>query len=134
MADYLPTLDELATGETFVVDGTLLPCWSWEHSPELYSGKHRTTGLTVQLVSHLDGRRRYVSTPADGKTHDAEALRASGILEHIRPGNLLGDKGYVGLGMLTPHQKTRTPRPPRLGKRIQRANQPHSLRRRTRHR
>ncbi|MBA8824131.1 hypothetical protein FHX42_001460 [Saccharopolyspora lacisalsi] len=59
-------------------------------------------------MTDLDGRRRYVSTPADGKTHDAEALRASGILDHLPPDDLLDDKGYVGLDMLTP-TKNRPP-------------------------
>jgi hypothetical protein len=40
-----------------------------------------------------------------GKTHDAEALRQSGILDHILPANLIGDNGYVGLGMVTPIKK-----------------------------
>jgi hypothetical protein len=29
----------------------------------------------------------------------------SGILDHILPANLIGDKGYVGLGMVTPIKK-----------------------------
>jgi DDE superfamily endonuclease len=40
-----------------------------------------------------------------GKTHDAEALRQSGILDHILPAKLIGDKGYVGLGMVAPIKK-----------------------------
>jgi hypothetical protein len=47
----------------------------------------------------------YVSEPVTGRTHDATGLRQSGILDHIQPGNLLGDKGYVGLEMLTPIKK-----------------------------
>ena len=71
----------------------------------MYSGKHRTTGLNVQVVTDLTGRRLYVSEPVTGKTHDAKGLRQSAILDHIQPGNLLGDKGYVGLEMLTPIKK-----------------------------
>ena len=33
-----------------IVDGTLLECWSWKDHPELYSGKHKTTGLGVQVA------------------------------------------------------------------------------------
>ena len=71
----------------------------------MYSGKHRTTGLNVQVVTDLAGRRVYVSEPVSGKTHDAEGLRQCGILDHIQPANLLGDKGYLGLEMLTPIKK-----------------------------
>ena len=37
---FIPTADELDDREQYVVDGTLLPCWSWASHPELYSGKH----------------------------------------------------------------------------------------------
>jgi hypothetical protein len=37
---FVPTADELDDGPQYVVDGTLLPCWSWASHPELYSGKH----------------------------------------------------------------------------------------------
>ena len=33
-------------GTTLLVDGSLTPCWSWKDAPELYSGKHKTTGTT----------------------------------------------------------------------------------------
>ena len=29
LADYVPTADELDAGTQYIVDGTLLPCWSW---------------------------------------------------------------------------------------------------------
>src|SRR5829696_1743394 len=47
---YVPTADELDERKQYIVDGTLLPCWSWSGRPELYSGKHKTTGLNVQVV------------------------------------------------------------------------------------
>ncbi|MDQ5851004.1 MAG: transposase family protein [Chloroflexota bacterium] len=37
---YVPTADELDNQKQYVVDGTLLPCWSGAGHPELYSGKH----------------------------------------------------------------------------------------------
>jgi hypothetical protein len=37
---YIPTADELNDKLQYIVDGTLLPCWSWASHPELYSGKH----------------------------------------------------------------------------------------------
>jgi hypothetical protein len=43
LARHIPTADELDPGTQYIVDGTLLPCWSWAAHPELYSGKHKTT-------------------------------------------------------------------------------------------
>jgi hypothetical protein len=40
LARYVPTVEELQSGRQYVVDGTLLPCWSWACEPGLYSGKH----------------------------------------------------------------------------------------------
>jgi hypothetical protein len=85
LADYIPTLEDLPDKDTLIVDGSLLTCWSWADAPELYSGKHRTTGLNVQVVTDLAGRRLYVSEPVTGKTHDAKGLRQSGILDHTPP-------------------------------------------------
>ncbi|SES16937.1 hypothetical protein [Actinokineospora terrae] len=46
LAECVPTVDELDPRSTYVVDGTLLPCWSWvSREKNLYSDKHRTTGL-----------------------------------------------------------------------------------------
>ncbi len=52
---YVPTADELDARTRYVVDGTLLPCWSWALNPGLYSGKHKTTGMNVQVACTLDG-------------------------------------------------------------------------------
>jgi hypothetical protein len=52
---YVPTADELHDLTQYIVDGTLLPCWSWAAHPELYSGKHKTTGMNVQVACTLDG-------------------------------------------------------------------------------
>ena len=52
---YVPTADELDGRTQFIVDGTLLPCWSWASNPELYSGKHKTTGMRAgRRQSRLD--------------------------------------------------------------------------------
>ncbi len=53
LLDYVPTADELDTGTCYIVDGTLLPCWSWRAHRELYSGKHKTTGMNVQVAHTL---------------------------------------------------------------------------------
>jgi len=47
--EFAPTADDLEPEAQYIIDGTLLPCWSWKDRPELYSGKHKTTGLTSRL-------------------------------------------------------------------------------------
>jgi len=44
LAEFVPTADELDLKQQYIVDGSLLPCWSWRSDPDLYSGKHKTTG------------------------------------------------------------------------------------------
>src|SRR6059058_4827148 len=87
LLDYVPTADELDTRTCYVVDGTLLPCWSWRAHPELYSGKHKTTGMNVQVACDLYRRLAWISDPVEGSRHDTHCLRVSGVLETLDPGN-----------------------------------------------
>ena len=108
LSGYVPTGDDLDPGEQLIIDGTLLPCWSWHDHRELYSGKHHTTGHNVQVAVRADGMLMWVSDPLPGSVHDSRAIRESGILEMIpdgSPWSHIGDKGYLGLGMLTPKRK-----------------------------
>lgn len=102
---YVPTADELDDQKQYVVDGTLLPCWSWAGHPELYSGKHKTTGMNVQVACTLDGDLAWISDPIDGARHDTHCLRESGALPAEATDNWIGDKGYVGNDMITPYKK-----------------------------
>jgi DDE superfamily endonuclease len=102
---FVPAADELDDRRQYIVDGTLLPCWSWSSHPELYSGKHKTTGMNVQIACTLDGQLGWISDPIDGSRHDSYCLGESGVLLTLTPGNWIGDKGYVGNDMLTPIKK-----------------------------
>jgi hypothetical protein len=102
---FVPTAEELDPQKQYVVDGTLLPCWSWAGHRELYSGKHKTTGLNVQVVCTLDGELAWISDPIDGARHDTYCLRESGALLADAAHNWTGDKGYVGNDMETPYKK-----------------------------
>ena len=102
---YVPTADELDPSRQYVVDGTLLPCWSWASRPELYSGKHKATGVNVQVACTLEGVLVWISDSLDGSRHDTHCLRESGVLLSHGAENWMGDKGYVGNGMLTPIKK-----------------------------
>ena len=105
LAGHVPDPAEAVTGRVIVVDGTLAPCWSWAEAPELYSGKHRTTGHNHQVAVTLDGRLTHITDPLPGRTHDARAVRDSGLLQVLDAGNTLADKGYLGTGVLTPTRK-----------------------------
>ncbi len=105
LAEYVPTADELDEKTQYIVDGTLLPCWSWASHPELYSGKHKTTGMNVQVACALTGSLAWIADPVDGSRHDSYCLGESEVLLAFDPGNWAGDKGYVGNGMITPVKK-----------------------------
>ncbi|WP_219824191.1 transposase family protein, partial [Actinokineospora auranticolor] len=81
LEQYVPAADDLDDRNSPIVDGTLLPCWSWASRPELFSGTHRTTGLTVQVVCTPDGRLRWVSDPMPGSRNDIVGLNASRVLD-----------------------------------------------------
>jgi DDE superfamily endonuclease len=105
LIDFVPTAGELDAGTCYIVDGTLLPCWSWRACPELYSGKHKTTGMNVQVACTLTGCLAWISDPIPGSRHDNHCLGESGALLSLNPRNWLGDKGYVGNNMITPFKK-----------------------------
>lgn len=102
---WIPTLDDVPEGTAYVIDGSLLPCWSWATRHDLYSGKHHTTGVNVQFLATLDGALRWVSDPLPGSTHDLTALDEHGVLSVLDPAQTIGDKGYTGRGMITPIKK-----------------------------
>lgn len=102
LADYIPAVEDLDPDVPLVIDGTVLPCWSWADHPELYSGKHHTTGVNVQIATTLAGHIVWISDPYPGSTHDLTALRNTGILDEIPANHLIADKGYIGPGMITP--------------------------------
>ena len=105
LTEHVPVAEDLEPGMQYIVDGTLLPCWSWHGQRQLYSGKHHTTGLNVQVACDAYGRLAWISDPVDGCRHDTAALRMSGVLETLDPSDWIGDKGYIGNGMLTPIRK-----------------------------
>lgn len=56
-------MEDLDPTARLIVDGTLLEYWSWADHPELYSGKHKTTGLNVQVACTQAGTLAWVSDP-----------------------------------------------------------------------
>jgi hypothetical protein len=105
LRDYVPLAEDLNERRQYIVDGTLLPCWSWKTHPELYSGKHKTTGKNIQVACTHDGDLAWISDAVDGSWHDSHALRESGVMQPFADGRWIADKAYIGMGMLTPTKK-----------------------------
>ncbi|MBF0698266.1 transposase [Actinomyces bowdenii] len=105
LGPLLATAEEVPHRGVYILDGTLLPCWSWKDRPDLFSGKHKRTGVNLQIMVGPTGRLRWASDPLPGATHDAKAIAASGILEEIEASCCIGDKGYLGTGITTPDKK-----------------------------
>ena len=105
LAEYVPTADDLDGKTQYIIDGTLLPCWSWASYPELYSGKHKTTGMNVQVACTLSGTLGWISDPVNGSRHDSYCMDESGVLLTGNPRDWIGDKGYIGHNMITPFRK-----------------------------
>jgi hypothetical protein len=119
MRPFTPTAEELLGDEQLIVDGTLVGCWSWDDHPELYSGKHHTTGLNIHVVCGLAGRLRWISDSVEGCRHDSAALPGSGVLDRLDTQNWIGDKRLHRPRHDHPHQKTTAPRTSRLGEGVQ---------------
>lgn len=107
--EFVPDPAETFTGQVPLVDGSLLPCWSYKDHPELWSGKHKTTGHLTQIVTDLADNVLAVSDPYPGSWHDTAAYADTGWAAHIGEQGGIGDKGYQGTNLLTPTKK------PRLG-------------------
>ena len=105
LTELVPTAEDLPTGVAYLIDSSLLPCWSWTDKPGLYSGKHHTTGVNIQVATSLEGRILWVSDPLPGSTHDVTALDTHGLLDGHDPAQFIADKGYTGRGMTTPVKK-----------------------------
>ena len=103
--DQVLIVQDLDPTTQLIVDGTFLRRWSWADHSELYSGKHKTAGLNVQVACIINGTLAWVFKPQDGCVHDTETLRRSGLLDvptadlpdGILPLRHAGDKGYIGL-------------------------------------
>ena len=96
LAPYVPTAEDLDERCQYLVDGTLLPCWSWAAHPELYSGKHKTTGMNVQVACTLAEKLAWISDPIEGSRHDSHCLNESGVLLTLDPADWIGDKFFRG--------------------------------------
>ena len=105
-----PTVDEAneaaAREQTVLVDGFLAPTWSWRDTPELWSGKHKTTGFNGQAIANLRGDLLFVSEPVTGHNHDVTALAETETADVVAAAySGIGDKGYQGSDLITRSKK-----------------------------
>jgi hypothetical protein len=85
LTEFVPTADEVDLTRQYVVEGSVLPCWSWRSDPDLYLGKHKTTGMNVQFACTQEGELAWISDPLPGSRHDSHCLRESGALDGFPP-------------------------------------------------
>jgi hypothetical protein len=98
LAASVPHPVEIVGGSTLLVDGTIAPTWDWRHISDLYSTKHATAGMNIQLAATLDGRLAAVGPKAvHGARHDAHAFGASGLKDLVAGLHAGADLGYVGV-------------------------------------
>ena len=101
-------MEAVAREQTVLVDGFLAPTWSWRDTPELWSGKHKTTGFNGQVIASLRGDLLFVSEPVTGHNHDMTALAETETTDVMAAASSgIGDKGYQGSGFITPFKKPR---------------------------
>ena len=106
---YIPDPAEVAGRfGTPLADGTICPVWDWKSIPDLYSGKAKCTGMSVQIACDMEGEVAAVGpVPIHGARHDAYAFEASGLKEILEksmcaddPGADLGYVGVEGVGIV----------------------------------
>ena len=106
LADHLaqerPTLEQVPKDTLLLIDGTLLPCRRWKAEKALFSGKHRHSGVNVQVITDTHGRLQWISPILEGSIHDVKAFDTHEILNHLNARNIIADKGYIGRGLHTP--------------------------------
>ena len=93
---------------------------SWKAHPELCSGKHERTSMSVQVLDTSAGRLVWVSDPCPSSTHDVAALDASGLLEDLDPVGWAADKGYIGRGMIAPPRNPAGRKPANVARQVSR--------------
>ena len=68
-----------------MVDGTLFPCPDWRGRRDLWSVKHGSAGMNVQILVRLDGGFVWASDPYPGSMHDVAAPGAFRTARGNRP-------------------------------------------------
>jgi hypothetical protein len=106
LVEFLPAPVEIAGTSPVLVDGTLIPTWDWRDRDDLFSAKHADHGMNLQVAGLWSGHQLVtVGEPVPGARHDAHAWAASGLAERLADFDIVGDLGYLGLGLTTGTRK-----------------------------
>ena len=105
LAVLLLTAEEVPEDCDYVVDGTLFPCLDWRGRRDLWSVKHKRAGMMSRSWSGPTEGSCGPPIPIRGPCTMWPHQAPSGLLEGMDPSGWIGDKGYVGRGMITPHKK-----------------------------
>ncbi|MEU2549861.1 transposase family protein [Streptomyces roseolus] len=124
LATLAPTLTEAmkaVRAKAFVIlDGTLLPIDRIAAGAPYYSGKHKSHGMNVQVLTDPFERLLWASPALLGSVHDLAAARTHGITDALAAAELKcwADKAYQGAG--------RPARVPFRGRRLKRWQRRHN--------
>ena len=89
----------------YIIDGTLGVLLVVARPPRAVLGQAPHEGVNLQVACTLAGHLAWISSSLPGSVHDAKAIKESGFLEALDAAMHIGDKGYIGLGMITPTRK-----------------------------
>ncbi len=90
---------------SLVVDSTLISVWNWSSQGlTLFSGKHKRAGFNHQVICTLGGRLLAITDPLPEARHDVYAYHFHQVEKFLDESTLV-DKGYTGLGLLTPTKR-----------------------------
>jgi hypothetical protein len=104
LAALAPTLTQamktIRTKAFVILDGTLLPIDRLAADTPYHSGKLKSHGMNVQVLTDPFGRLLRVSPALPGSVHDLTAARAHGIIDVLAAAELKcwADKAYQGAG------------------------------------
>ena len=119
-----PRPKDLMSQRLYVLDGTLVPCWWWKNTRNLYSGKYHRAGHNLQILTDQAGQIFYISPPLPGSTHDITAIRNTGLFSHMQPWHCTADIRICWFRVRHTFQKKTRQTPTRLAETIQQRNQP----------
>lgn len=85
-----------------MINGILILIWNWRsHGRTNFSGKHQRAGFNHQVICTLEGKLFAITDPFPSARRDAFAFKGHGLKKYLDESTQT-DKGYVGLGLLTP--------------------------------
>ncbi|GAB3003165.1 transposase family protein [Saccharothrix stipae] len=103
---HTPPLPDALAGRVVLVDGALIPTHDHaSHRTPNFNAKHRRAGMTVQVLSTLDGTLLAVTDPVEGRTHDGTAYTLTGLADLLTDHEVVADLGYQGTPTIRPRRK-----------------------------